>query len=133
MRCPFCGELEDKVIETRLSKDNSEIRRRRECEKCVRTMVALRIAGALGRCPTLPDRLDLHQVARQRLPPGPVTTYARESLDDASRQHDWPLALALRASLRPHPVAVLRRPLGRIRRAARRHRRGDGDEPAAVH
>ena len=36
MRCPFCGELEDKVIETRLSKDNSEIRRRRECEKCTR-------------------------------------------------------------------------------------------------
>lgn len=36
MRCPFCGELEDKVIETRLSKDQSEIRRRRECEKCTR-------------------------------------------------------------------------------------------------
>jgi transcriptional repressor NrdR len=36
MRCPFCGELEDKVCETRLSKDNSEIRRRRECEKCQR-------------------------------------------------------------------------------------------------
>ena len=104
-----------------------------ECEKCVRTMVALRIAGALGRCPTLPDRLDLHRVARQRLPPGPVTTYARESLDDARRQHDWPLAHALRASLRPHPVSALRRPLGRIRRAMRRHRRGEGDEPAAVH
>ncbi len=36
MRCPFCAAYEDKVIETRVSKDGSEIRRRRECEGCVR-------------------------------------------------------------------------------------------------
>lgn len=36
MRCPFCGELEDKVIDSRSSKDGGEIRRRRECEKCAR-------------------------------------------------------------------------------------------------
>ena len=36
MRCPFCGETEDKVIETRMSKDNAEIRRRRECAACTR-------------------------------------------------------------------------------------------------
>jgi transcriptional repressor NrdR len=36
MRCPFCGAHEDKVIETRVSKDGTEIRRRRECEGCVR-------------------------------------------------------------------------------------------------
>jgi transcriptional repressor NrdR len=36
MRCPFCGATEDKVIETRVSKDGSEIRRRRECEGCSR-------------------------------------------------------------------------------------------------
>jgi transcriptional repressor NrdR len=37
MRCPFCGTDEkDKVIETRVSKDGSEIRRRRECEACSR-------------------------------------------------------------------------------------------------
>ncbi len=32
MRCPFCATDDDKVIETRVSKDGSEIRRRRECE-----------------------------------------------------------------------------------------------------
>jgi len=32
VRCPFCGTYEDKVIETRVSKDGTEIRRRRECE-----------------------------------------------------------------------------------------------------
>ena len=36
MRCPFCATDQDKVIETRVSKDGSEIRRRRECEGCKR-------------------------------------------------------------------------------------------------
>jgi transcriptional repressor NrdR len=36
MRCPFCSVDEDKVIETRVSKDGNEIRRRRECEGCQR-------------------------------------------------------------------------------------------------
>ncbi len=36
MRCPFCAVYEDKVIETRVSKDGNEIRRRRECEGCTR-------------------------------------------------------------------------------------------------
>jgi transcriptional repressor NrdR len=37
VRCPFCSADEkDKVIETRVSKDGREIRRRRECEACTR-------------------------------------------------------------------------------------------------
>jgi transcriptional repressor NrdR len=36
MRCPFCSNAEDKVMETRVSKDGREIRRRRECEGCTR-------------------------------------------------------------------------------------------------
>ncbi|TMQ06125.1 MAG: transcriptional repressor NrdR [Deltaproteobacteria bacterium] len=36
MRCPFCGGSEDKVMETRVSRDGGEIRRRRECESCAR-------------------------------------------------------------------------------------------------
>ncbi len=36
MRCPFCGSLEDKVIDSRQSKDAREIRRRRECLECSR-------------------------------------------------------------------------------------------------
>ncbi|HOJ63293.1 MAG TPA: transcriptional regulator NrdR [Spirochaetota bacterium] len=34
MKCPFCGFIEDKVIETRESPDGTNIRRRRECLKC---------------------------------------------------------------------------------------------------
>ena len=36
MRCPFCASNEDKVIDSRQSKDCREIRRRRECEGCSR-------------------------------------------------------------------------------------------------
>lgn len=36
MRCPFCGNLEDRVIDSRASKDGDVIRRRRECLKCER-------------------------------------------------------------------------------------------------
>lgn len=34
MRCPKCGSLEDRVLETRQSKDGVVIKRRRECLKC---------------------------------------------------------------------------------------------------
>ena len=36
MRCPFCATDEDKVIDSRQSKDGREIRRRRECLSCAR-------------------------------------------------------------------------------------------------
>jgi transcriptional repressor NrdR len=34
MHCSKCGSLEDKVIDSRLSKDGRSIRRRRECVSC---------------------------------------------------------------------------------------------------
>ena len=34
MKCPFCGFLEDKVVDSRESKEADSIRRRRECTKC---------------------------------------------------------------------------------------------------
>lgn len=36
MKCPFCGEIDNKVIDSRLSKDGNVIRRRRECIMCSR-------------------------------------------------------------------------------------------------
>jgi transcriptional repressor NrdR len=36
MKCPFCKETDNKVIDSRLSKDGHEIRRRRECLVCGR-------------------------------------------------------------------------------------------------
>lgn len=34
MRCPFCSDMEDKVIDSRMSGEGLNIRRRRECLKC---------------------------------------------------------------------------------------------------
>ena len=34
MRCPRCSGLEDRVIQSRISRDGSSIRRRRECIRC---------------------------------------------------------------------------------------------------
>lgn len=36
MRCPFCGNLEDRVVDSRESREGDVIRRRRECARCER-------------------------------------------------------------------------------------------------
>jgi transcriptional repressor NrdR len=36
MKCPFCSSIENRVIDSRLSKDGNIIRRRRECSSCQR-------------------------------------------------------------------------------------------------
>ena len=36
MKCPFCGHPEDKVVDSRESKEGQAIRRRRECLSCKR-------------------------------------------------------------------------------------------------
>lgn len=36
MLCPFCGHLQDKVIDSREGKEGESIRRRRECLQCTR-------------------------------------------------------------------------------------------------
>jgi len=36
MKCPYCGEIDNKVIDSRLGKDGNVIRRRRECLECSR-------------------------------------------------------------------------------------------------
>ena len=36
MKCPFCDEIEDKVVDSRMGKEGEVIRRRRECLACKR-------------------------------------------------------------------------------------------------
>ena len=45
MKCPYCGHLGDKVVDSRESKEGEVIRRRRECLEC-------------GRCFTSYERID---------------------------------------------------------------------------
>ncbi len=36
MKCPFCGDLDSRVVDSRVSPDGASIRRRRECPECRR-------------------------------------------------------------------------------------------------
>jgi transcriptional repressor NrdR len=36
VKCPFCGNVEDKVIDSRTSREGNAIRRRRECLQCTK-------------------------------------------------------------------------------------------------
>ena len=36
MKCPYCGFAQDRVVDSRESKEADSIRRRRECEQCLR-------------------------------------------------------------------------------------------------
>ena len=36
MKCPYCGHLEDKVVDSREGEDGETVRRRRECLQCTR-------------------------------------------------------------------------------------------------
>lgn len=36
MKCPFCQNTDNKVLDSRLTPDSDSIRRRRECEKCTK-------------------------------------------------------------------------------------------------
>ncbi len=36
MRCPYCNDGSNRVVDSRLTRDGQEIRRRRECEECGR-------------------------------------------------------------------------------------------------
>ena len=47
MKCPFCGEQDSKVVDSRHSEDGSSIRRRRECLKCQRRFTTYEIVESL--------------------------------------------------------------------------------------
>ena len=36
MQCPYCNDLSNRVIDSRLTREGQEIRRRRECDECGR-------------------------------------------------------------------------------------------------
>jgi hypothetical protein len=82
------------------------------CEKCLRTMVGLRLCGALERCATFPEPLDLEAVKALRPVSGVDVTFTEQHLT-AARERDPELAAALAHALRR----------GRIRRAASPARR----------
>ena len=47
MKCPFCGDIESKVVDSRRSEDGESIRRRRECLSCQRRFTTYEIVESL--------------------------------------------------------------------------------------
>ncbi|MBA2565931.1 MAG: transcriptional repressor NrdR [Gemmatimonadetes bacterium] len=49
MRCPFCGSVEDRVVDSRSSRDGRAVRRRRECLACSRRFTTYESIESLPR------------------------------------------------------------------------------------
>ena len=47
MKCPFCGDQDSKVVDSRHSEDGTSIRRRRECLVCQRRFTTYEIVESL--------------------------------------------------------------------------------------
>jgi hypothetical protein len=73
------------------------------CEKCLRTMVGLRIEGALERCSTLPDEVSLDVLARTPIPTDFLLARASENMAAAEAAGDVELAAALRQMMQDGP------------------------------
>jgi transcriptional repressor NrdR len=87
VQCPYCSDDGNRVIDSRLARDGSEIRRRRECDECGRRFTTReRIEEVLPRIIKLDERREEYD--RQKLLRGiehacvkrPVSTEAVERL-----------------------------------------------------
>ena len=47
MKCPFCGDTESKVVDSRQTEDSQSIRRRRECLNCQRRFTTYEVVESL--------------------------------------------------------------------------------------
>ena len=47
MKCPFCGDQDSKVVDSRHSEDGISIRRRRECIRCLRRFTTYEVVETL--------------------------------------------------------------------------------------
>ena len=89
MKCPFCGGLDNKVTDSRLSQGDEVIRRRRECEGCARRFTTYeRIELVLpmvikkdGRREAF-DRLKVMAGLRRACEKRPVATEALDAMVD---------------------------------------------------
>jgi len=92
------------------------------CRKCVGTILGLRLAGALERCPTLPHEVRARDVHRVRFDT-PVRVGWSDGLEEARRVRDRPAQLAYAWALRPRPLLALRASGARLRDRMRPRRR----------
>jgi hypothetical protein len=76
-----------------------------QCEKCLRTMVGLHVAGVLDRCATLPHSLDYDLIARLNLPYVKRYSFIHILNEIEGKPHYADLERALRQALQPFPTS----------------------------
>src|ERR1035437_4865095 len=68
MKCPYCGFSQDRVVDSRESKEADSIRRRRECERCSRRFTTYErideIPYMMGKKDGRRERLDRQKILR---------------------------------------------------------------------
>ena len=85
MRCPFCHENDDKVVDSRVADDGAAIRRRRECLACGRryttyervediALLVCKRSGAREPFDRAKLRAGVERAATNRLDPGTIDT-----------------------------------------------------------
>jgi transcriptional repressor NrdR len=93
MKCPFCGHLDNKVIDSRLSQGGEVTRRRRECDTCSRRYTTYeRVEEVLplivkkdGRREPF-DRMKVLAGLRRACEKRPVSSEALEAMVDATER-----------------------------------------------
>lgn len=94
MKCPFCGNTEDKVVDSRESSEGDSIRRRRECLKCLKRYTTyenverapLMVIKKDGRREPF-DRTKIHQGLLRACEKRPISMQKLEEIvDDIERQ-----------------------------------------------
>ena len=107
MKCPFCRDLENKVIDSRLTQEGDVIRRRRECLQCHR-------------------RFTTYERAEEALPMVVKKDGRRESFDRMK------IVAGLKRACEKRPVGIeaIEGVIDRIERALQE--RGDKEVPSSV-
>jgi 7-cyano-7-deazaguanine synthase in queuosine biosynthesis len=90
------------------------------CEKCIRTMVNLQVVGALERCQTFGNRLNLNAVAHMPIPEDGARFFMEENLQAARLAGQEELARAIESSLGRRQGGIVER----LRQGDLRHRVG---------
>lgn len=93
MKCPFCANGENKVIDSRISKDGGAIRRRRECSACGKRFTTYEFVEEVlpvvvkkdGRREPF-DRTKIRSGIKKACEKRPISTDAIESLVDRVEQ-----------------------------------------------
>ena len=93
MRCPFCGAAETKVVDSRLSGDSDQIRRRRLCNECR-------------------ERFTTYETAELNMPRVVKRDYSRQTFDENKLRGGIQRAL----EKRPVSVPAVDRAMSRIKR-----------------